>query len=240
MKPPPVEDPSSPERLARTAGDVLEINWQQRWGYTAPAPGRYPWHWLWDSCFHAVCWAVLGDERSVIEMRSVFTHQGQDGFVPHMGYQRDPGAASDLWGRRDCSTITQPPMYGHAVRVLAERGFPVDELADWAGAGLHYFRRHRRGVHGLVRIVHPWESGSDDSLRWDRWAGTPFDRKTWLQTKLAMVRTLQVSPAGSTSANPAFTVYPASFNALVAFNALELAAVTGDAELEMFGSGAKS
>ncbi len=225
---------TDPRRLARMAHGVLEINWQPSFGYAAPAPGRYPWHWLWDSCFHAVCWAALGDERAVPELRSVFAHQGADGFVPHMGYQRDPRAAVGVWGRAGCSTITQPPMYGHAVRVLAEAGLPVGDLAERAAAGLRYFAARRRGARGLVRIVHPWESGADDSVRWDGWAGGPFDRTRWMQVKLGLVRSLEVSAAGSAVANASFTVHPASFNALVAFNARELVTVTGDRDLAGF------
>jgi hypothetical protein len=43
------------------------------------------------------------------------------------------------------------------------------------------------------------------------------------------------SPEGAPLANPAFAPAPASFNALVAFNALELASVTGDDALRRSG-----
>ena len=42
---------------------VLEAHWTAH-GYCVPNPTTYPWQWLWDSCFHAVAWAALGDERA--------------------------------------------------------------------------------------------------------------------------------------------------------------------------------
>jgi len=89
---------------ARTlATDVLNANWREDGGYTSPNLDTYPWQWLWDSCFHAIIWAALGDERAVRELEAVFTHQDAVGFVPHMGYQLDPEVATPLWGRSGCS-----------------------------------------------------------------------------------------------------------------------------------------
>ena len=44
-----------------------------------------------------------------------------------MNYVRHPGVAADLWGRDEASSITQPPMYGHAVAELVRRGVDVDQ-----------------------------------------------------------------------------------------------------------------
>jgi glycogen debranching enzyme len=46
-----------------------------------------------------------------------------------------------------------------------------------------------------------------------------------------LVASLELAPDGSPLANPAFRVAAASFNGLVAFNALELADITGDGAL---------
>ncbi len=53
-----------------------------------------------------------------------------------MGYQTSPTRSLALWHAPGRSDITQPPMYGHALRVLAERGFAVEHLHDAATAGL--------------------------------------------------------------------------------------------------------
>lgn len=211
-----------------TARRVLERNWQPQHRYTAPNRARYRWQWLWDSCFHAVIWAALGDERAVSELESLFALQGPDGFVPHVGYQADPAVARQLWGRSGASTLTQPPMWGHAMAVLAARGFAVEHLAPAAAAGLRFLLEHRRAPCGLVRIVHPWESGADDSVRWDAWCPGGFERARWLEWKLAAVGSLVRLPSGASVANPAFDACPTAFNALVAFNCLELGALVND------------
>src|SRR5690242_5829568 len=76
---------------------VLEANWSERHGFTMPNRHKYPYQWLWDSCFHAISWARLGDARAVREMEAVFRHQLPSGFVPNMGYQRRPHASTWMW-----------------------------------------------------------------------------------------------------------------------------------------------
>ncbi|MCU1363848.1 MAG: hypothetical protein JWM55_1676, partial [Acidimicrobiaceae bacterium] len=127
---------------------VMDGNWVPEHGYTQPGTG-YPWMWLWDSCFHAIIYAALGDERAVIEASSVFRWQARDGMVPHMGYQRDPAYGRQAWRGNGGSIITQPPMYGHALRELDARGFDVSHLIEPATAGLRFLLRERRLPSGL-------------------------------------------------------------------------------------------
>lgn len=222
------------ERVRRTARTVLEDSWMPALGYCAPNRAVYPWLWLWDSCFHALIWGALGDDRGAVEVASALSTQDPDGLVPHVGYRLDPAAARELWGRSGRSFLTQPPMYGHALRLLGAWGFAVEHLVDPARSGLEFLLRHRRDPDsGLVRIVHPWETGADDSPRWDHWAGTPFDRSTWGTVKRRLLTTVGRSGCGSGVTNPAFVVAPAGLNALVAFNLRELSAVVGDPALEV-------
>ena len=207
---------------------VLEAHWVPE-GYTMPNPATYPWQWLWDSCFHAVCWAELGDDRALSELRTALSVQAEDGFVPHMNYVRNPGVAADLWGRDDASSITQPPMYGHAVAELVRRGVDVDEeTVVRAERGLRFLLFERRRLpNGLVALCHPWESGADDSPRWDDFCPGGFSLESWRPIKNRLVTSIERSPAGSPVANPSFESASAGFNALVVFNARELAVVTG-------------
>ena len=210
---------------------VLEDHWVCQ-GYTAPNPETYPWQWLWDSCFHAVCWAELGDERSLTELKTALSVQDEHGFVPHMNYVRKPGVAADLWGRDKASSITQPPMYGHAVAELVRRGVDIDEeTVARADHGLRFllFDR-RRHPSGLVALCHPWESGADDSPRWDDFCPGGFSPESWRLVKNRLVAPIERGPAGSPLANPAFDNASAGFNALVVFNAWELATVNGRSE----------
>jgi hypothetical protein len=187
--------------------------------------------WLWDSCFHAIAWSSLGDPRGVTELENVLSLQLPNGFVPHMGYQTDPRASLALWHVPGRSDITQPPMYGHALRVLAARGFAVDHMYGAATAGLNYLFQHRRDPgSGLIRVVHPWEAGWDDSPRWDGWRVEPFNERRWNAKKRELVRSIQLQD-GVASTNPGFDVGSAGFSALVAFNAREVAEATANQDL---------
>jgi hypothetical protein len=216
------------------AKSIMEKHWQPLPEFTVPNSRVYPWMWLWDSCFHSIIWGHLGDQRCVSELRSVLDQQHQSGFIPHMGYQTEPEQSLDLWGVEGHSTITQPPMFGHALRQLKELGFEVMSLADKVRSGLTYFYQHRITKDGLIEILHPWESGADDSPRWTRWQPDPFDRAAWGEIKQTLVRALHVENGEATNSH-AFRVVSAGFNALVAWNTLEAAAATGDDHLRSIG-----
>ena len=216
--------------LRRATAEVMERHWQPE-GYTAPSAGRYPFQWLWDSCFHAVIWAHLGDERALVELATVFHWQTDDGFVPHIGYQREPAAQAAFWGREGRSAVTQPPMYGHAAAELVRRGVPLpDEILERCRRGLRWLLRHRRRAGGIV-ICHPWESGADDDPRWDGWCPGGFDDGRWFDRKGELVRALRLDAEGASRSSATFEVASAGFEALVAFNAAELAGLVDDDEL---------
>jgi hypothetical protein len=214
---------------------MLDDHWVPE-GYAAPHAMVYPWQWLWDSCFHALIWAELGEPaRAVRELTSALSVQTADGFVPHMNYVRDPMFHADFWGRQGASNITQPPMYGHAIAELGRRGITVPaDLVERAERGLRFLLdvRPRHAPSGLVPLAHPWESGCDDSPRWDDVCpGNSFDWATWKAYKGDLVAAVEVGPDGGALGNRLMTVVSVGFNALVAFNARELAAHTGDARL---------
>jgi hypothetical protein len=219
-----------------TAHSILVGHWRPE-GYAVPNASVYPFQWLWDSCFHAICWAELGEEeRAVTELAHVFRTQFDSGFVPHVDYQADPSFHADFWGRPGASSITQPPMYGHTIAELVRRDVSVpSSLIDAARAGLGFLldQRARDESSGLVTIVHPWESGADDSPRWDHWCGPGgYDPRRWYDVKGRLLDSVVRDAAGAPLHNPAFGAAPVAFNALVAFNARELAGVCGDRRLD--------
>ena len=198
-------------------------------GYTAPNTAVYPWQWLWDSCFHVVIWAELErPERAVAELEAVLANQDAAGFVPHMNYQLDPSASVEFWGRAGSSCITQPPMFGHACAELVRRGVAVSQsLFDRCALGLEFLveRRHRSD-DGLVALCHPWETGTDDSPRWDdSCPGDGFDLTRWRAHKSHLVSTVEFDANNSAVFNPEFQVSSAGFNGLIAFNINELLSV---------------
>ena len=105
---------------------ILHAHWRSDAGYCVPNPARYPHQWLWDSAFHAVAWARLGDHRGVTELSSLLSGQLECGMVPHMRYGPVPPSAW-LGPLASASSITQPPMFGHAIAELVRCGFEVPD-----------------------------------------------------------------------------------------------------------------
>ena len=222
--------------LQASARRILDAAWRDDGaggGHCVPNPTTYPWQWLWDSCFHAVVWAHLGDPRAIAELTSALADQDADGFVPHLRYGAGSSPHADLWGRPGTSSITQPPMYGHAARVLADQGVAVGtDVLQRARRGLRFLlHQRRRSPAGLVELCHPWESGCDDSPRWDDTLDGEWTPGGWFVRKGALVAAIERAPGGAALGNPEFRVGSTGFSALVAWNARELALVIGDAQL---------
>jgi hypothetical protein len=207
---------------------VLEASWRPADGFCPPNPTVYPHQWLWDSCFHAIAWAALGDGRGVTELESCLRSQLPTGFVPHMRYLGPTVGRGPL---PDRSSYTQPPVYAHAARVLRDAGFGVPAQTVTAiGRALECLWRDRRTDAGLVYLVHPWESGADDSPRWDSWIGLDaYDRDAYRTVDRRLVDDTVYDEAGAATWSRSFVAAPAAFNALVAHAFGEFAQLTGDA-----------
>jgi hypothetical protein len=226
-----------PAEVRSAAREVLEANWREP-GFTCPNARTYPWLWLWDSCFHSIVWAELGDgDRAVSELSWALCGQDPQGFVPHLLYLDGSSTHAAFWGRPATSSITQPPIYGHTVAELARRGVDVpEELLERALMGLNFLlERRRRSPAGLVEVVHPWESGCDHSPRWDdlmvRSDSEEFDEQVWFRRKGELLEGVQRSASGAPLRNPEFAVGSVAFTALVGFCAAELAATIGESSL---------
>ena len=253
-------DRALPDRavMAASARRVLEAHWRDP-GFTCPNASTYRWLWLWDSCFHSVVWAELGEaERAVRELEVALAGAGPDGFVPHLGYLDGSSVHDSLWGRHGWSSITQPPVYGWTVAELDRRGIAVpDAVIERARAGLRFLLDvRRRSPSGLVEIVHPWESGCDHSPRWDdlvdpvpQGSGDPtegddtdqldsarydtdrYDDARWFERKGVLLTTIERTPAGSPIHNPEFAIGSVAFSAVSAWAAIELGNAIGDGDL---------
>lgn len=203
---------------------VLEECWRD--GYCVPNPTVYPHLWLWDSCFHAVSWAALGDPRASQELASCLDAQLPHGFVPHMRY----ASPSDYRGPlSDRSSYTQPPIYAHAARICGDHGFGVArETFERIERALEYLWNHRMTSDGLLYIVHPWESGSDHSPRWDDWIGrSTWDREAFVAFDHQLVAATVFDDDGAATWSTEFVVAPAAINAFAGHAAAEFARITG-------------
>jgi glucosylglycerate hydrolase len=230
--PPPLDD-TGVEQIEASVRQVMGAAWRDEpgiGGFCVPHASTYPWQWLWDSCFHAVVWAHLGDERALAEVASALSPIDDDGFVPHMRYVGSASPHSGFWGRPGTSSITQPPMYGHALAEAARLGMdPPARLLEQAARGVRFLlHRRRRSRSGLVQLCHPWESGCDDSPRWDDFCPGGWDPARWYDRKGTLLVSVERAAGGAPVANPEFAVGSAGFSALVAFNAAELAPLVDD------------
>jgi hypothetical protein len=172
------------EKLRRAAIDVLERNWTG--SVTLPSINQYPHQWSWDSAFIAIGAAHHNPARARTELGTLFDAQWADGRLPHIvfsGSDADYFPGADYWASRrvpgaptvPTSGLIQPPVHARAVLRVAEaepesevsRAFldaAYPRLARW-----HRYLIDARDIagSGLASIVHPWESGLDNSPLWD-------------------------------------------------------------------------
>jgi hypothetical protein len=176
------------------ATGVLRRNSIKSW--TKPAPSLYPHQWSWDSAFIALGLAHIDNQRATTELETLFKSQWATGKLPHIVFNPEAPPKSyfpdaERWNSsalsRDApagshtSGLCQPPVHAVAVRRIWETSRGKDERhADRARRFLaanypRLFAWHRYlstardpEGSGLVTIYHPWESGTDNSPRWDR------------------------------------------------------------------------
>ncbi len=184
-----------PEKLARTtaaqAAYVLGLN--SDGDVVKPSRGLYPHQWSWDTAFIAIGLSAIDVDLACRNLDALFTGQWRNGMLPHIVFDPDAGGyfpGPDRWACSEVSAdapakpmtsgICQPPV--HAIAALraveaakradpstascglawAERFFP--KLLSWH----RFLARERTEMStGLVRIFHGWESGMDNSPRFD-------------------------------------------------------------------------
>jgi glucosylglycerate hydrolase len=153
------------------------------------APRLYPHMWSWDAAFVAMGVAQTSVPRAIQEMRTLIGAQWDSGMIPHIVFSQAPGYFPDVhrWGTIGASPpdvrssgICQPPVHAIALR------FILDAAREAGGEEQHeaerflretfdgWLRWHRwlatardpEGM-GLLEIHHGWESGMDNSPRFD-------------------------------------------------------------------------
>ncbi len=169
-------------KLLEGAAEVLKHNDRKRW--TVPAGDLYPHQWLWDSCFISIGLRHLNIERAQTELKSLLHGQWNNGMLPHMIFNPE---AEDKKSRNKeqsrlnpyapdniaTSGITQPPMLAEAVLRVGQK-LKLPERRTWYKEMLPHLIRHHEWLYadrdphheGLILLIHPWESGLDNSPPW--------------------------------------------------------------------------
>ncbi len=181
----------APTPLAARAAELLRGN--DLGSMTSAAPRLYPHMWSWDAAFVAIGLAAINVERAVVELDTLLSAQWSTGMIPHIVFAEGvdgyfPGP--DWWACRQLaaaaptgvqtSGITQPPVHAIAVQRILDRaraqGPSTRAVADdflhrrWNDlVRWHRWLAEARDPEqcGRITLYHGWESGMDNSPRWD-------------------------------------------------------------------------
>jgi Glycosyl hydrolase family 63 C-terminal domain len=171
---------SETKDLLAKAQAVLKTN--SRGDYTVPAPKLYPHQWLWDSCFIAIGLAWSEPDRAAAELERLVHAQWSNGMIPNMVFNDRDRTDHLMWNchlnpdspiEYETSGITQPPMMAEAVwrvsrrmKGLKKRAFLLTMVPKIIAYHEWLYTERDPKNEGLVSIIHPWESGLDNSPAW--------------------------------------------------------------------------
>ncbi len=175
----------------RAADDVLKNNLYvvtlngKEYRRTVPSKEFYVHQWNWDSATVAMGLIHVDPERAYDELRALVSGQWENGLIAQITYNptetkyypQAPKWHTEQFRRGEIVTsgITQPPVLGIAMDYVY-RHSPDKEKANKfleevlpATMKYHdYLKKYRDPEDsGLLTVVHPWESGTDNSPRWD-------------------------------------------------------------------------
>ncbi len=169
--------------VLEAAKEVLRKNFRN--GYTVPSRTLYPHQWSWDSAFAATGYANYDEGKAIMELESLFEGQWKNGMVPHIVFREKSGyfPGPEYWEVSvspnspgiETSGITQPPVHATASLHVYEMAKDKDKALAFLERiypkllMFHRFLLTERDPErsGAVTILHPWESGFDNSPRWD-------------------------------------------------------------------------
>ena len=167
------------------AKEVLINN--RRSGYTLPTNNElYPAQWNWDSAFIALGYSYFNMEYAIEELEKLISGQWEDGMIPHILFHDNDESYFPNHKTWDCgnkvpsSGITQPPIIATIIKKIVDQNKldksqmkRMEILIKKLKKYLDWFYNYRdTNKIGLAAIIHPWESGLDNSPIW----GGPLDK----------------------------------------------------------------
>ena len=162
------------------AKEVLINN--RRSGYTLPTNNElYPAQWNWDSAFIALGYSYFNMEYAIEELEKLISGQWEDGMIPHILFHDNDESYFPNHKTWDCgnklpsSGITQPPIIATIIKKIVDQNKldksqmkRMEILIKKLKKYLDWFYNYRdTNKIGLAAIIHPWESGLDNSPIWD-------------------------------------------------------------------------
>ncbi len=166
--------------LIKRAKETLLDN--RRKGYTLPTNNKlYPAQWNWDSAFIALGYSYFNLNFALKEIKTLLDGQWKDGMVPHILFHDTNTNYYPNYTAWNCgnkvhsSGITQPPILASILKQILDKNkinerqfIEVKKIIKKIKKFHEWFIKFRDPKKtGLVSILHPWESGYDNSPIWD-------------------------------------------------------------------------
>ena len=154
----------------------------RRKGYTLPTNNKlYPAQWNWDSAFIALGYSYFNFNFAIKEIKTLLDGQWKDGMVPHILFHDTntnyyPNHTAWNCGNKIRSSgITQPPVLASILKQILDKNkinkkqlLEIKKIVKKIKKFHEWFIKYRDPKKtGLVSILHPWESGYDNSPIWD-------------------------------------------------------------------------
>jgi len=162
--------------MENKAKKIIENN--NRGDFTIPCDTLYPFQWNWDSAFCALGIYTYDKERALHEIDMLFNGQWENGMIPQIIFHRNDNTyfpGPEIWKSNTTppsSCISQPPVLSTIIWYMITLGLHDKTILN------NYFDKlmlyHKWYVEnrdpynkGLLSVIHPWESGRDNSPDWD-------------------------------------------------------------------------
>ena len=149
-------------------------------GYTLPTNNNlYPAQWNWDSGFIALGYSHFNLKYAFDEINTLLEGQWKDGMIPHILFHdlnTNYYPNHSVWNcgnKIKSSGITQPPVLAIVLKRILDKNIIKDEgkiksIIKKVKKYHKWLIKYRDPKNsGLVSILHPWESGYDNSPLWD-------------------------------------------------------------------------
>ena len=151
-------------------------------GYTLPTNNKlYPAQWNWDSAFIALGYSYFNLNFALKEIKTLLDGQWKDGMIPHILFHNTntnyyPNHTAWNCGNKIRSSgITQPSVLASILKEIIDKNkitkiqkkeikkfvIKIKKSHEW------FIKNRDPKKTGLVSILHPWESGYDNSSLWD-------------------------------------------------------------------------